>query len=61
LNKEFISTLLDTDGTQVEPVQNDWQNEAETIPELANYLDLLPKHPGIFPTESISQFDKAKL
>jgi hypothetical protein len=60
-NKEFISRLVDIDHKQFKAVENDWQNEAETIPTLKNYLDILPKNPGIFPTESISQFDKKKL
>jgi len=53
-NKEFISRLVDIDHKQFKAVENDWQNEAETIPTLKNYLDILPKNPGIFPTESIS-------
>jgi hypothetical protein len=61
VNKQFIADLLDVDTKQIKPIPNDWQDENETIPELKNYLDLLPKNPGIFPTESISQFDKQTL
>jgi len=54
LNKEFISKLLDVDTGSIGPVENDWQDEKKTIPELKNFLDVLPRNPGIFPTESIS-------
>lgn len=60
-NHEFSSKLLDLDAKGVKAVENDWQDAASTIPELKNYLNILPKNPGIFPTESISQFDKARL
>ena len=45
----------------MQAIENDWQDEKTTIPTLANYLDVLPKNPGIFPTESISKFDQARL
>jgi len=31
------------------------------IPKLENGLDILIKQPGIFPTESINQYNKGKL
>lgn len=57
-NHEFSSKLLDLDAKGVKDVENDWQDADSTIPTLKNHLDILPKTPGIFPTESISQFDK---
>jgi hypothetical protein len=49
------------DNKSFKTIENDWQNEKETIPTLKNCLELLPKNPGIFPTETISQFDKKRL
>ena len=61
LNREFISDVLDCDTSQIYPVHNDWQDENALVPELANHLDILPKCPGVFPTESIVQLDKERL
>ncbi len=52
LNKDFISDVLDVDNSKIHPLKNDWQDEL-IVPELKNYLDILPRCPGIFPTESI--------
>lgn len=61
LNKDFISEILDVDPLAIHPVQNDWQDELKCVPELKNHLDILPRCPGIFPTESIAQFNKKRL
>ena len=52
LNKDFISDVLDVDNSKIHPLKNDWQDEL-IVPELKNHLDILPRCPGIFPTESI--------
>ena len=53
--------MLDVDPLAVFPIENDWQDEKLCVPELKNHLDILPRCPGIFPTESIAQFDKKRL
>ena len=60
LNKNVCSNILDVDPAVIAPVENDWQSE-DILPTLKNNLDLLPKCPGIFPSESIASFDKARL
>jgi len=52
LNKDFISEVLDVDNSKIYPIKNDWQDEL-MVPELKNHLEILPRCPGIFPTESI--------
>jgi hypothetical protein len=54
LNKDFISEMLDVDPLAIQPIENDWQDEQKCVPELKNHLDILPRRPGIFPTESIA-------
>ena len=41
-------------------MENDWQDES-ILPRLQNKLDILPRCPGIYPTEAISRFDPKKL
>jgi hypothetical protein len=60
LNNDFVSKLLDVDHNLIQPIDNDWQS-TDAIPFLKNHLDVLTKKPGIFPAESIAQFDKPKL
>ena len=52
-NNSAISDVLDVDPKSVRPIPNDWQ-DASILPNLANHLDVLPKCPGIYPTEAIT-------
>lgn len=59
-NKEHETNLKDIELRQIEPVPNDWQ-DPKIIPRLQNHLEILTRCPGIYPTESIVQFNKQKL
>lgn len=59
-NNSFISEVLDINPKSVRPIENDWQDQS-ILPHLKNHLDILPKCPGIYPTEAITQFNSAKL
>lgn len=52
-NNEFYSQMLDLDPCRHKVIENDWQEE-NSVPTLANKLDILPRVPGIYPTASIS-------
>ena len=52
--------MLDLDPSRHRVVNNDWQEET-TIPTLKNKLDILPRCPGIYPTEAIAQYNPKKL
>jgi hypothetical protein len=55
LNRDRISTPLNTDLNEIVPIENDWQ-DSSMIPTLQNGLDIILKNPGIFPTESINHY-----
>jgi len=59
-NNDFFSKMLDLDPSRHRVVNNDWQEET-TIPTLKNKLDILPRCPGIYPTEAIAQYNPKKL
>lgn len=56
LNHNRVSEAVDVHSNIIEPVENDWQ-DFESIPTLENKLDLVIKHPGIFPTSEIVKLD----
>ena len=58
--KEKSTHLKDVKIKEVLPVENDWQ-DPKILPRLKNHLDVLTKCPGIYPAESIIQFNKSKL
>ena len=60
-NKQFTSKMFDMDIGDYESIENDWQDEQTTVSPLANYLDILPRVPGIYPVESICRFDHDRL
>ena len=60
LNRDRISTPLDTSLNEIVPIENDWQ-DSSMIPTLQNGLDIILKNPGIFPTESINHYTRGKL
>ena len=59
-NNDFFSKMLDLDPGRHRVIDNDWQQES-TIAKLSNHLDILPRCPGIYPTEAITQFNPKKL
>ena len=52
--------MLDLDPSRHKIIENDWQEET-ILATLQNNLDILPKHPGIYPTEAIAQHNPKKL
>lgn len=52
--------MLDLDPGRHRIIENDWQEES-TIAKLSNHLDILPREPGIYPAEAITQFDPDRL
>jgi hypothetical protein len=60
---DYIWNMKDTKDIkirEIQPVTNDWQ-DPKIIPRLQNYLDFITKKPGLYPVESIIQFNKSKL
>ena len=53
-NNDFFSKMLDLDPSRHNIIENDWQEES-ILATLQNNLDILPKNPGIYPTEAIAQ------
>lgn len=60
LNRENISFPLVTQGHDIIPIENDWQ-DISIVPTLQNGLDIVLKNPGIFPVETINQYQRGKL
>ena len=60
MNRDRISTVLDTHQNEIVAVENDWQDPS-MIPTLQNGLDIILKNPGIFPVESINHYQQGKL
>ena len=52
--------MLDLDPNSKKVIENDWQEES-MVATLKNRLDILPRNPGIFPTEAITQYEPKKL
>ena len=52
--------MLDLDPGRQRVIENDWQQES-TVATLKNHLDILPRCPGIYPTEAIAQYNPQKL
>ena len=59
-NNDFFAKILDLDPQRHKVIENDWQEET-MIATLKNNLDILPRNPGIYPTEAITQYNPKKL
>ena len=56
LNRERVSEYLDVESNELIPIENDWQ-DISIVSELENGLDVIVKQPGIFPTETINNYN----
>jgi hypothetical protein len=59
-NSYHESHYLEFHKTKLEAIQNKWQNP-KMVPTLANNLDKVLPHPGIYPTESVNKLNEGKL
>jgi len=59
LNQPMYTQTLNLEATEIEPIENTWQSTS-MIPTLKNGLDVILKHPGIYPTETINKYTEGR-